>query len=166
MAVTAVDNDFFAAPTAAPPTQATSSAHVPIARPPQSSPRSSGGLVWIVGGVVLVALAAAAVLALAGTGVAKRDAKALDRIGAAHDAAIQSDLLQVAMRERAYFAEHGQYALAQEVGGPVVTSASGTIVTATYNGEGFCLHGAHARTKNVYYYSSEDGLLPLGQTCS
>jgi hypothetical protein len=164
----AVDNDFFAAPQSpAPPTAyAPPSAYAPIARSAQPARRSSKALVWIVGLVVLIAVAATAVVVMAGSGVAKHQSKTLDRVSLAHDATIQSDLTQMAMKEQAYFAENGQYGSAEEIGGSVLPGASGTLITVMYDGDSFCLQGAHTGTKNVYYYSSAGGLLPLGQTCS
>ncbi|MDQ1709173.1 MAG: hypothetical protein QOG49_558 [Frankiaceae bacterium] len=122
------------------------------------------GLGWVIGGTV--ALAGVAAMVAVGSGLAHHDSKAVDSRAAAYDATMQVDLAQVARQEQAYYAENGQYGSAQEIGAPVLPGASGTMLTVMYDDKSFCVQAAHLGTKNVYYYSSADGLLPLGQTCS
>jgi hypothetical protein len=162
-----VDNDFFAAPPppTPPPAYAQPSAYVPVA-PVQSQRRSSSGLVWVAGVVVVLAAVGAAIAGLAGGGLAKHEAKTLDRMSAAYDASIQAELMRAGMEQQAFFAANGRYGSAEEIGRSAQPSRSGAVVTITYGDAGFCLKGSHPETENVFYYSSGEGLLPLGQTCS
>jgi hypothetical protein len=119
---------------------------------------------WIAGGAVLVAGAAASVVMM--SSLAHHDSKTLDSKSLAYDATIKADLASTAAKEQVHFAETGQYGGAQEIGASVLPGPTGTQVTVMSDGSYFCLQGAHLGTKNVYYYSSAGGLLPLGQTCS
>lgn len=157
-----MDGDFFAAPVVR--TQATFAPTTPVR--PAVVRRGGGSLIgWGIAGVVLL-MGAAATVAVMGT-LAHHDAKTLDTgKSVAYDATIKSDLAQTAAKEQAYFAEQGQYGGAQEIGASVLPGPTGTQITVIYEPSSFCLQGAHLGTKNVFYYSSAAGLLPVGQTCS
>jgi hypothetical protein len=155
-----MDNDFYAA--AAPVTSGV------VTREPQAQQRPRGRTApmwpWLVGAAVGVLALIGLVLSLLGS-LAHTTAETVDRKSVAFDATIQADLRQLAMREAEYFAEHGEYAGQQELGGSVLPGASGTQITAAWDEKSFCLQGAHLGTKNVWYYDNERGLLPLGKTC-
>lgn len=158
-----MDSDFFAAPPAGPPAPA-----YPTAPPRTPTTRRKTQRSWHLGAILvaIVAVAAAGVAVAAGSLLTTHETKTLESRSKAYDATIQSDLAQAAQLEQAYFAERNQYASVEEIGAGVLPGRSGTQITVRYDGTTFCLQGAHLGTKNVYYYSSAAGLLPLGQTCS
>jgi hypothetical protein len=158
-----MDNDFYA-PATATPDASSYVAPVQVVRPkPLRRGWHTGLVVVVIAGTVLGMIALG--FSMMRT-VADSSAKTVDRVSEALDLRVQSDLIVFAQREEEHFADHGEYAGAQRSPGSVTSVASGTKITATYGDSTFCLQGTRLGTKNVWFYSSERGLLPQGETCT